>query len=145
MRPNCLGHLTRWATGALMLLLVHSLGMARPARAGCNHLVSSQSDRLLSMNQLDGLITGGSPSSLSDEPAGQPGPKHPTPCSGPGCSRRVPVPVPTTLHNSDRFDHWGVLNSLEILPVASPPGRTLDEPAAQPTGEPPSIFHPPPA
>ncbi len=80
-----------------MLLLVHGLGMARPAWAVCNHLVSSHSHRLLGINQLDKLITGGSPSSRSDDPAGEPGPKHPTPCSGPGCSNRVPMPAPTTL------------------------------------------------
>ena len=105
-----------------MLLLVHGLGMARPAWAGCSHLVSSHSDRLLSINQLDGLITGGSPSSLSDDPAGEPGPKHPKPCSGPGCSNRVPMPAPTSVPDSDRSDQWGVLTMLEILPSADSAG-----------------------
>ena len=110
--------LTRWATGALMLLLVHGLGLSRPAWAGCNHLVTSQSDRLLSIHQLDGLITGSSP---SEDPASKPGPAHPGPCSGPGCSNRVPLPAPTAVPDADRSDQWGVLTTLSFLPSAISP------------------------
>ena len=145
MRSMRFERLTRWAAEALMLLLVHSLGMARPAWAGCNHLVYSNSDRLLSIDQLDGLITGGAPASLSDDPASQQQPEHPTPCSGPGCSNRVPLPAPTPIPGSDRFEQWGVLTTVAILPSPSPPSRTVDEPADRAAGEKPSIFHPPPA
>jgi hypothetical protein len=55
------------------------------------------------------------------------------------------MPIPTVFLDSDRFDQWGNVNSQAIRPSASPPGRTIDEPAARPTGQKPSIFHPPPA
>ncbi len=142
MRSIRCDRLGRRATGALLLLLVNFLGMARPAWAGCNHLVSSRSDRPPNFNQLDELITSGSPS-LSDYSAGEQRPKHPTPCSGPSCSNRVPMPAPTTLPESDRSDQWGVLTTLALLPGASPPTRTVDETAGCPTGEQASIFHPP--
>ncbi len=145
MKVNRYNRLGRWAIGALMLLLIHGLGMARPARAGCNHLVSSESDRHLGFNQLEGLIIGDSSSSLSDERPVERGPKHRTPCSGPGCSERVPMPTPTTIPDSDRSDQWGVLTALALPPIASPPSRTVDEPADRPAGQKPSVFHPPPA
>jgi hypothetical protein len=135
----------RWATGALMLLLVHALALSRPAMAGCNHLVSSHSNRLLNIHQLDGLITGGSLSPISEDPASPRQPEHPAPCSGPGCSNRMPLPAPTALPNYDRSDQWCVLTTLAFLPSVSPPSRMVDEPAARPSGEKPSIFHPPPA
>ena len=66
------------------------------------------------------------------------------PCSGPGCSRRVPMPIPTVFFDSDRFDQWGHLATLVTIPSVSPPNRTVEEPAARPSGQKPSIFHPPP-
>ena len=51
MRPNRRGRLTRWGAVAMLLLLIHGLIAPRSASAGCNHLVSSHTDRLLSLNQ----------------------------------------------------------------------------------------------
>jgi hypothetical protein len=149
MRSMRSERLTRWATGALMLLLIHGLGAPRSARAGCNHLVTSKSDRLLEVNRLDALITGDSSASFSDDlaqdPLGEHSPNRPTSCSGPGCSSRVPWPVSSTSQGSTGSDQWVVLNAVVHLAAVSPPCRTLDEPAARPAGHKPSIFHPPPA
>ena len=48
--------LGRLATGALMLLVVQGLGLVGPARASCNHQVSTRYDRHLGIYQLDELI-----------------------------------------------------------------------------------------
>jgi hypothetical protein len=135
--------------GAVISLLAFVL-LAPPAvQAGCSHLVVSASDRFLHDNQLDALITGGSSSSIADDLAQDPlkeqGPKRPTPCSGPGCSSRVPLPVSTASQVLDGSDQWVALSAVVRLAVASPPCRTVDEPAARPAGRKPSIFHPPPA
>jgi hypothetical protein len=148
MKPMGCERLRRWGTGALVPLLVLGLGTARSASAACNHLVTSRSDRLADFYQLDALIAGGTSSPADDrarDPLDAPGPKRPLPCSGPGCSSRVPMPAPTAFPDSDRSDQWVVLNPCARLALASPPGRTIDEPAARPGGEKPSIFHPPPA
>ena len=135
--------LTRWGIGALALLLFHGVCATRAGAAGCDHFVFSESDLELQYNRLDALIAGGS-ADRSHNPRNQ-GPKSPRPCSGPGCTSRVPVPVPTGLPDSDRSDQWGNVNSLAILPIASPPSRMIDESTVRPTGQKPSIFHPPPA
>jgi len=139
----------QWGAGALMVLLVHSLVASRSAWAGCNHLVSSESGRLLDFNRLDAIITGGSASSFSADPAHDPvqekGPKRPAPCSGPGCSSPAPLPVPTAPQVTGGSDQWVILNAIAPLAVGSPRCRTIDEPAGRPAGLKPSIFHPPPA
>jgi hypothetical protein len=148
MRSMRFERLARWATGALIVLLVHGVGAPRSAGAGCNHLIVSKSDRILDFNRLDALIAG-SPTTISDDMARGPlkdqGPNRPTPCSGPGCSNQVPVPVPTAVPNSDRSDQWGNVSPPAILPIACLTSPSIEGPAARPTGEKPSIFHPPPA
>jgi len=142
IRSIRLGRLMRWGTGALVLLLAHGLGAPGTARAGCNHLVTSQVDRLLDVNRLDDLITGSS--ARLDEP-GQPGPRPPRPCSGPGCSSGVPRPPSTASPSSTGPDQWAALDAVVDSDIASPPRLVPDEPAARPAGHKPSIFHPPPA
>jgi hypothetical protein len=135
----------QWGAGALMVLLAHGLGAPRSAWAGCNHLVSSRSDRHLDSNRLDAIIAGGS---FSDDPAHDPlqenGPKRSAPCSGPGCSSRAPLPVPAAPQGPNGSDQWVVMNAVVPLAVAAPRGRTIDEPPARPAGQTLSIFHPPP-
>ena len=133
--------LLRWGTGALVLLLAHGLGTPGAALAGCNHSVTSQSDRRLDFNRLDDLITGGSIDLL----AGQPGPGRPGRCSGPGCSSEVPRPVSTASPSSSGPDQWMALGAVLGLAITSPPRLVPDEPAARPAEHKPSIFHPPPA
>jgi hypothetical protein len=55
------------------------------------------------------------------------------------------MPAPSAFPDSDRSDQGVVLNAIAHLAMASPPGRTIEEPPAHPGGEKPSIFHPPPA
>jgi hypothetical protein len=132
-----------------VLLLIHGLAAPRSAWAGCNHLVTSQADRRLDFNRLDDLITGSSAllaDELGQERPGQPGPRAPRPCSGPGCSSGGPsLPVSTTSPGSGGPDQWVALESVLAPAVASPPRLVPDEPAARPAGHKPSIFHPPPA
>jgi len=147
MKPNRFERLMRWGAGALMLLLIHGFCAPRSAWAGCNHLVVSKSDRLLGFNQLDALIVGGSSSTLSDDmahdPLEEPWSKRPTPCSGPGCSSRVPMPIPTTIPAPDGTQQWGTLSVPVIVPAASPLERMTAEPAPDSSREDSSIFHPP--
>jgi len=135
--------------GALTVLLVHSVVASRSAWAGCNHLVISGSDRLLDFNRLDAIVTGGSSSSSADnlahDPLKEQGSKRRTPCSGPGCSSRAPLPVPTAFPVPDGSDQWVVLNAVAEHGVAGPRCRAIDEPTGRPAGHKPSIFHPPPA
>jgi len=137
-----LARLLRWGIGALVLLLAHGLGAPGAARAGCNHLVASESDRLLEFNRLDDLITGSS--AVHAEP-GRRGPRRPAPCSGPGCSSRVPRPPSTASPGSSGPDQWAAPGAALGWAVASPPHFVPEEPAARPAGHKPSIFHPPPA
>jgi hypothetical protein len=141
MRSIPFERLARWGTGALVLLLAQGLAAPRTARAGCNHLVTSQSERLLEFNRLDDLIAGDS----GQGPAGQPGPRHPMPCSGPGCSNGVPRPVPTAPPAPVGSDQWVALGAVLRLIEVAPLRHSPDEPAAPPAGHKPSIFHPPPA
>ena len=147
MKPMRCERLWPWVTGALVLLLVHGLGTARSAWAACNHLVTSRSDGLAHVYRLDPWITGGGSSSPADDrardPLNSPGPERPAPCSGPGCSSRVPLPAPSSFPESDRSDHWVVLDAVVCLAPPSPPCRTIDAMTARPGGEPPAIFHPP--
>jgi len=130
-----------------MVLLSHGLVASRSAWAGCNHLISSRSDRLLDFNRIDAIIAGGSFSDdLAHNPLEENGPKRgPTPCSGPGCSSRAPLPAPAASQGPDGSDQWVDMNAVVPLAVVSPRCRTIDEPAARPAGQKPSIFHPPPA
>jgi hypothetical protein len=147
MRPNRFERLTRWGAGALMLLLVHGFCAPRSAWAGCNHLVFSKSEQLLDFNQLDALVAGGSSASVPDDtardPLGDRESKRRTPCSGPGCSNRVPMPVPTTIPAPDGTDQWGTLSVPVILPPISPPERMTAEPVPDSSRQESSIFHPP--
>jgi hypothetical protein len=136
--------LMRWGIGAAVLLLAHGLGAHGMAQAGCNHLVTSQSDRRLDIHRLDDLITGGSIAMPADE-SGQPGPRPSKRCSGPGCSSGVPWPLSTASSSSGGPDQWVALASVLGPAVTSPPRHRPDEPAARPVGHKPSIFHPPPA
>ncbi len=136
------GRLMRWGTGALVLLLAHGLGAPAAARAGCNHLVTSQSDRMLDINRFDDLIAG---SSARLNGPGRPTPGRPGPCSGPGCSSRIPRPASTTTPGSSGPDQWATLEAVLGPAVPSPPRLVPDEPAARPAGHKLSIFHPPPA
>lgn len=140
-----------WVTGALLLLLVHGLGTARTAWGGCSHLVLPKSDRLRTFNHLDALIIGigKSPSPIAGEPAQVPGEpagrNRRAPCSGPGCSSRVPLPVSTASPGLDGSDQWVSWHSAASLAAALPFGRTIDEPTDRPTGQEAPIFRPPPA
>ncbi len=144
MRSIPLERLARLGTGALVLLLAHGLAAPRTARAGCGHLVTSQSNRELDDNRLDDLITGHSTAMLAGDP-GDSGPRGPLPCSGPGCSNGVPRPVPAAPSAPVGPDQWLALGDLLRLGDADPHRLPPDELSARPAGHRPSIFHPPPA
>jgi hypothetical protein len=127
-----------------MLLLVHGFCTPRSALAGCNHLVVSKSDQLLDFNRLDPLVADGSAAPVSDDPLlGKRAPERPAPCSGPGCSKRVPISVPTTIPVPDDTHQWGTLGVPVILPAASPLDRMTDEPSPDSSRQEAAVFHPP--
>jgi len=149
MRSDYPKRLVRWGLGALMLLLVHEYGAPRAARAGCNHLVVSQSAPLLGLDRLDAFILADTSSMVSNDsvqhPLQQQDRKRRLPCSGPSCSDHIPSPVRAASQESGSFDQWGTLNTLVLHEIVSPSDKTIDEPVVRPMGKKPSIFHPPPA
>jgi hypothetical protein len=149
MRSTRRERLARLGSGALVVLLAHSVCASRSAWAGCNHAVALQSARLLDINRLDALISDGASASVSAElAAGSKSESERTPsvpCSGPGCSSRGSLPLPTTSQGSDSSDQWLALQAVACLVLAGPPDHTRYEPGVRPIGRKLCIFHPPPA
>ncbi len=136
--------LMRWATEALVLLLVHALGASHSAWAGCNHRVSSRSDAFVKFDQLDGLIQGNSIAPSSDDPArSSQGPNRNRPCSGMSCSGRVPLPLSTAPQGPEGADQWGALATAAVVLSGAPSAHPSDEPGRRASGQAASIFHPP--
>ncbi len=131
-----------------MLLVVGFFVAPFSAWAGCdNHLVSSSSDPFVKLHHLDALIVGRSSNSLQDDRGGSPldrseAPRR-TPCSGPSCSKSIPLPVSTVSPGPEGRDRWGATNSIVAVDITSVHNRASDEPKLSPTGESSSIFHPP--
>ena len=131
-----------------MLLTVALFTAPASARAGCNHPVSSRSDRLTSLHQLDELIMNGTTSSLrhQDEqsPLGAPGSPHRFPCSGPSCSNgRTPLPISTVSPGADGRDRWGTLSTVVVADNSSLYNFSAYEPTPAPVGGQSGVFHPP--
>ena len=147
MRPNRLERLTQRGAVATLLLVIHGLGVPQSAWAGCNHLVSSHSDRLLNIYALDELITGRNSAMLSNglqsAPTHDRGSKRPTPCSGPGCSSRDPMSVPTGVPFPVDTDQWGALSVPVVVTPPSPFDRLTDAPDPGSSLQGSSIFRPP--
>jgi hypothetical protein len=149
MRLENLKDVRRPVTAALIAFAVLLLVAPRAAEAGCNHLVISQSDRNFGFNRLDALIVGGPiTAALFDEAHDrlpQPAPERRTPCSGPSCSNRVPLPVSTSTPGSSGFDQWAAPSGAALGQASAPSASAIAEPAPRPVVRKPSIFHPPPA
>jgi hypothetical protein len=139
--------LLRLATGALVVLFAQDFCALRPARAGCNHLINSGSDRTFAFNQLDELIQGSS-AGLALEELGRgsqpsPGSNRNKPCSGPSCSSRAPLPVSSASSGSDGFDQWGAMSTVAVVPGPSPTAGAFNESGLRASAQRTSIFHPP--
>ena len=100
MRPDRFERLTRWGTGALMLLLIHGVG--RLDRPGPAATTSSSRNPIDSSNfnqtrcpRRGRLVL--SFSDLTQDPRRPRGRSARMPCSGPGCSSRSRCPCPTTI------------------------------------------------
>ena len=137
----------RLVIGAVMLLLIQGLLAPRPAGAGCNHLVRSNSQKHRASVNLDALITGWTSTEIESDPADdlatRPKPSRPLPCSGPSCSGRVPLPVSASVVGAVDPVQWGVLSdSFDLVPS---PGTTewADESFPDLIGNPSRVFHPP--
>jgi hypothetical protein len=142
------GRLTNWGAAAAMLLAVGLFTAPGSARAGCSHPVTSRSDRLANLHQLDELIMSGTSSSLRHDGdqsrQAPPGSPLRTPCSGPSCSNgRVPLPISTMSPGPDGRDRWGNLGIAVVVDDTSVSNRTFDEPSPAPACDRSSIFHPP--
>jgi hypothetical protein len=136
-----------WRIGAV-LLLIHLLPMAPPARAGCRHPGASLPDRWSLALRLDTLIADDASSAATTAPAtdfreGETRP--PAPCSGPGCSSQDPAPASTATSDTDFHNRWGDLDDLAFVPRTSSWTQSFEGPAIHPIGGKPSIFHPPPS
>lgn len=131
--------MTRLGAAFVMLAL---LGIFAPAtaRAGCAHPFAPQSPLFDHSGRLDGLITGDM-DQASNSPWGAPANRKP--CSGPGCSSRVPIPVPTASTGLEGMPQWGVLGSSFILEAVPTVRRPLDAPATLALAPIAAIFHPP--
>ena len=139
MRFSWLKHAARLVGAFLMVAL---LGVFAPvtARAGCSHPVRSLSSLLDHAGRLDGLITGD-----LDQAPGTPWetPGQRKPCSGPGCSSKTPIPIPTASTGLEGMPHWGSLGSSFVLDEQRPTRRSC-EPSDTLVAAPRSaIFHPP--
>jgi hypothetical protein len=129
-----------------MLLAIGLFTVPTSARAGCNHLVGSRSDKLANLNQLDELILFGTSSSarhMGGETPEWPGPDRPTPCSGLSCSNRFPLPVSTMTPGPEGRDRWGSLPVVLVVDDSSVFTRRAEGPSLAPVGDMTSIFHPP--
>jgi hypothetical protein len=124
-----------------MLVLAGVFVAPSSASAGCSHLVSSSTDPLVKLEQLDALILARSDGGQS--PLEQPqGPRR-SPCSGLSCSNSVPMPVSSITPVPDGRDRWGALGIVVEVDDASVYCPTTDGPTPAPAGGISSIFHPP--
>jgi hypothetical protein len=131
-----------------MLVAVGLFTAPGTAWAACNHSVSSRSERLANLHQLDDLILNGSSSALGhandQSPQERPGSPLRTPCTGPGCSNSpLPVPVSTVSTSPDGRDRWGTVGIALGIDNTSVFARTVDEPGPAAAGEKSAVFHPP--
>jgi hypothetical protein len=130
-----------------MLVLAGLFVAPSSASAGCNHLVSSSTDPLVKLEQLDALILGRPSPALhsngGQSPLEEPqGPRR-SPCSGLSCSNSVPMPVSSITPVPDGRDRWGALGIVVEVDDTSVYRPTTDGPTPAPAGENSFIFHPP--
>jgi len=130
--------------GAMLLLSIQGLLAPRPAWAGCNQLVHSNTQKQLGASaNLDALITGWTSTEILSDPATRPKPSRPLPCSGPSCSDRVPLPVSASVVGAVDLVQWAVLSDsldLVLMPVRT---EWADQRFPDLTGHPSRVFHPP--
>jgi hypothetical protein len=130
-----------------MLVLAGLFIAPSSASAGCNHLVSSRTDPLVELEQLDALILGRPSLELHGDrgqsPFDQPeGPRR-SPCSGLSCSNRVPMPVSSITPVPDGRERWGTLGIVVDVDNSSVYRQTNEGPTTTSAGDKASIFHPP--
>lgn len=126
-----------WCGGALALVLTCWV-LAPDALAGCriDHL-TTLADRSgsIDIHRLSDLITGETTTPATPW----------RPCTGPGCSRSEPMPIPAAFHDVAGPDHWAAVSPTIGLDPSPASAVLGDEPTARPSGACLSIFHPPPA
>jgi hypothetical protein len=138
MRSMPFKRLTRFGTGALLLLLVHGFSATGSAWAGCNHLVTSRTDPWRLSSRFEPLIL-----DLIGRSQPLPLPPRPRPCSGTWCSGQPAAPsVPVGVMDG-RLDSWAWCTE---MPCLVPTGHSFlsDESAAlRPLQQGSAVFHPP--
>ncbi len=147
MTDQRFGRLSRWTTGAILSLVLQTLGTSSSAWASCDRHAALRLVTILDQSRLDSLILGhGSPRTgieHTPDPLEPLGHERPVPCSGPGCSNRIPPPVPMGLSGFHPVDQWGLLGMTDLVPIRSPRVQAINEPTPFPSGQSLSIFHPP--
>ena len=141
------GRFTKWSAGAAILVLAGLFIAPSSATAGCNHLVSSRTDPLVKLEQIDALILGRPSLALGSDrgqlPFDQPDIPRRSPCSGLSCSNSVPMPVSSVMPVPEGRDRWGTLGIVVEVDNTSVYRHATDEPTPAAAGENSSIFHPP--
>ncbi len=142
------GRLRKWGGPAALLLAAALFTAPASAWAGCDHSVSSRSDRLTSLHQLDELIMNGSTRSLRHQadqsPFTPPADPRRSPCSGLSCSNSsMPLPMSTSSPGPDGRDRWGTLSAVVVADNSTFYNRADDEPSPAPAGGQSGVFHPP--
>jgi hypothetical protein len=133
-------------SAALVLLTLLCASVPRTASAGCDHLVQSRFDQFPEINRLDELVIAGTfvnPDGFSRSPFDHSAPYRSSPCSGLSCSSRFPLPVSTASIVTDGSQQWGTLGVPFAVESKSLSRDPRDESRPYPSGEIPSIFHPP--
>jgi hypothetical protein len=148
MRLDPVKRLWRLVTAASIVLAVNHYVALRTAQAGCSHLVVSQSNRSLDFIRLDAIVVGG-PFAVASidrhDQLAQPTPARRLPCSGPRCSSRDPLPIPTATPGSTSLDQWAAVSAADVDPTIAPSNGPRNEQTPRSVLRKPSIFHPPPA
>ncbi len=137
----------RLAIGAILVLSIQVLGAPRSVWAGCNHLVRSNQQIHGGSDDLDALVTGWTSTEHSTAfwagHSTYPQPAPFAPCSGPSCSRQVPVPVSANVVGAFDLVHWALLAESIDLVWSLDRSESTEERLPAPLANPSRVFHPP--
>jgi hypothetical protein len=125
--------------GALALLLAFFVIAPPELRAGCSHLVTSQSERTRQPSLIDAFVvdvSGGEPA--RSEPS-----SVPSPCSGAWCSTQPDAPAAPPGTSEMRLDTWAWYEVLPGSTSADSSSFSADEIDLRPRRPLGSVFRPP--
>ena len=138
MRSISFKRLARLGTGAFLLLAVQFHYAPSSAWAGCNHLVTSQTDSGRLSSRIEPLIL-----EMTGRSQSLPIPPRPRPCSGTWCSSQPAAPsVPAGVLDG-RLDSWAWCTEVPCLASTGPSYLSDETTALRPLQKASAVFHPP--